>query len=420
MDLVTRAKNICVTPNTEWQVIAGENTPPAALITEYAVPLAAIGAVCGFVGGSLIGRRLPFVGGMYRVSLMSGIGLAVFTLVMAVVGVLVLGLIINALAPTFGGQQNSAQAMKVAVYSYTPAWIAGAAQILPTFGLIGLIGFIAGVYGLYLLYLGLPRLMQCAQDKAVAYTAVVIVCAIVITFVVGAMGSLIVGGAAAGAGMFGGGALSPSGSSEVQVDKDSALGKLQALGNKMEESTKKMEAAQKSGDANAQAAAAFESLGTLLGGGKRVEPVAIDQLKPFIPDTFAGLAKTSSNAEKNGMAGIMVSKAEAEYRNEDGKHARLELTDTGGVSGMLGLASWVGVEGEKDNDSSSERTQKVNGRLVHEKVSKTGGTNEFAVVLGERFVVSATGNVPIDELKAAVTNIDLGKLEGMKATGAQK
>ena len=128
MDIVTRAKNICVTPNTEWQVRAGESTPPAALITEYVVPLAAIGAVCGLIGGSLIGHTLPFVGGTYRVPIMSGIGLAVFTLVMAVVGVFVLGLIINALAPTFGGEQSSAQAMKVAVYSYTPAWIAGAVR----------------------------------------------------------------------------------------------------------------------------------------------------------------------------------------------------------------------------------------------------------------------------------------------------
>jgi hypothetical protein len=181
-----------------------------------------------------------------------------------------------------------------------------------------------------------------------------------------------------------------------------------------------MEAAQKSGDANAQAAAAFESLGTLLGGGKRVEPVAIDQLKPFIPETFAGLAKKSSNAEKNGMAGIMVSKAEATYGDDAGKNVTLEVTDTGGVSGMLGLASWMGVEGEKDSDSGSERTQKVNGRLIHEKVSKTGGNNEFGLVLGDRFVVSAKGNLELDALKAAVSGIDLGKLESMKAAGVQK
>src|SRR6185295_1830704 len=153
-----------------------------------------------------------------------------------------------------------------------------------------------------------------------------------------------------------------------------------------------MEAAQKSGDQNAQAAAAVESIGTLLGGGRRVDPIAIDQLKPFVPENFAGLPKTSSSAEKTGIAGLMVSKAEARYSDGAAKSVSLDISDTGGVSGMMGLASWVGVEGEKDDDSGSERTQKVGGRLVHERISKTGGSNEFSIVLGDRFVVSAKGN----------------------------
>ena len=69
------------------------------------------------------------------------------------VGIFVLSLIINALAPTFGAQKNSAQAMKVAVYAYTPGWLAGVFNIIP---LLGILGIIAGLYGIYLLYLGLP------------------------------------------------------------------------------------------------------------------------------------------------------------------------------------------------------------------------------------------------------------------------
>jgi hypothetical protein len=182
-----------------------------------------------------------------------------------------------------------------------------------------------------------------------------------------------------------------------------------------------MEAAQKSGDAKAQTAAAFESLGTLLGGGKRVDPVAIDQLKAFVPESLAGLPKTASSAEKTGIAGLMVSKAEARYGDGGGKRVTLEISDTGGVSGLMGLASWVGVEGEKDDDSGSEKTQKVNGRIVHERTSKTGGTNEFGIVLGDRFVVSATGDgVGVSELKAAISGLDLIKLESMKNVGVQK
>lgn len=64
----------------------------------------------------------------------------------------------------------------------------------------------------------------------------------------------------------------------------------------------------------------------------------------------------------------------------------------------------------------------MDGRLVHERTSKrAGGTNEFSLVLGERFVVSASGvGVDLKELKAAVTSLDLAKLESMKDVGVTK
>ena len=421
MSIVDRARNICLSPTTEWPIIAAEPTTTGTLISGYVVPMAAIGAVAGFLGGSLIGQSTFFLG-TYRVPLFTGLVVALFTFCMAIVAVFLVSLVINALAPSFGGQQDSIQALKVAVYSYTPAWIAGALRIVP---LLGIFAIFAALYGLYLLFLGLPRLMKCPEDKALGYTAVVVVCAIVLSVVVASIGGVI-----AGAGMIGAGALgaaSPLGgttarrSSEIQFDKDSPMGKLQDLGKKLEESNKKMEAAQKKGDQNATAAAAVETLGTLLGGGKRVDPVAIDQLKVFVPDSLGGLAKTSSSAEKTGIAGLMVSKAEAKYGDGAGKSVTLEITDTGGVSGLMGFASWAGVEGEKDNDSATEKTQKVNGRLVHQRMSKRGGSNEFGIVLGNRFVVSANGNgVSLDELKAAVSGLDLAKLESMANVGVQQ
>ena len=415
MNVVDRVKNICLTPNTEWPVIDAEPASASSLITGYVVPLAAIGAVAGFVGGSIIGRSLPFIG-TYRVPLISGLGFAVFTFVMAIVGVFILSIIINALAPTFGGKKDSTLAMKVAVYSYTPAWVAAVFNILPLLGILALIG---ALYGMYLLYLGLPRLMKAPADKAAGYTITVVISAIVLYVVIGAVGASIVGAGALGAGVLGGSAGRSTGG-EVQFDQNSTLGKLQQLGKAVEESSKKADAAEKRGDTNAAASAALEGLGTLLSGGKHVDPIAIDQLKPFVPETFAGLPKKSSNAEKSGIASLMVSKAETTYGDGD-KRVTLEISDTGGASGLLGLASWAGVQGEKENEYGSERTQKVGGRLVHEKLSKNGGDNEFGLVLGDRFVVSASGvGVGLNELKAAVTGLDLGKLESMKDVGVTK
>ncbi len=192
MDLTTRAKNIITTPNTEWPVIAQEQTSTGSLITGYVMPMAAIGAVAGIIGGSIVGTTIPFLG-TYRAPILTSLTMAVFMFVMAIVGVFILAFIIDALAPTFGAQKNSAQAMKVAVYSYTPAWIAGVLQILP---MLSVLGILAGLYGIYLLYLGLPFLMKAPQDKAVGYTAVVVVCAIVLSMVVGVIGGIFMAPAA--------------------------------------------------------------------------------------------------------------------------------------------------------------------------------------------------------------------------------
>jgi len=334
----------------------------------------------------------------------------------AIIGVFVLSLIINMLAPNFGGQKDNTLALKVAVYSYTPAWVAAAFNILPFLGILAILG---GLYGLYLLYLGLPRLMKCPEDKATGYTVVIVVCAIVLSVAITA-----VGGTLAGLGLVGSGVLGSAasrGEGEVQFDKNSTLGKLQDLGKKMEQSTRKIDAAGKSGDPNAQAAAALEGFGTLLGGGKHVDPIGIDQLKRFVPETFAGLPKKTSNAEKTGIASLMISKAEATYGDDAQKRVTLTISDTGGASGLVGLASWASLREEKEDDNGSERTLKVDGRLVHEKTSKRDGANEFSLVLGERFVVSASGiDVELKDLKAAVMSLDLGGIESMKDVGVTR
>ncbi|HEV8613124.1 MAG TPA: YIP1 family protein, partial [Gemmatimonadales bacterium] len=101
----------------------------------------------------------------------------------------VLALIIDALAPSFGGQKNPIQALKVAVYSSTAAWLAGIFAIIPSLGVLGILG----LYSLYLLYLGLPILMKAPQDKAIGYTLVVVIVGIVIFVVIGVVASRLAG-----------------------------------------------------------------------------------------------------------------------------------------------------------------------------------------------------------------------------------
>src|SRR5512141_2890767 len=127
MSLVELARNIIVTPKTEWQAIAVQSTPDSQVIAGYVLPLAAIAALAWFVGVSLVGVSTPFTGTM-RIGIAWGLVAAILHLVMAVVMVYVLAFIIDALAPSFGAQKGLSQAIKVAAYAYTPVWVMGIVQ----------------------------------------------------------------------------------------------------------------------------------------------------------------------------------------------------------------------------------------------------------------------------------------------------
>ena len=101
---------------------------------------------------------------------------------MAFAIVLVLALIIDLLAPVFGGQKDFDNALKLAVYSYTPAWLAGIFLVLP--GLRFLI--LLGLYGAYVLLLGLPRLMKSPEQSSYVYALAAVICACALTLIAAA------------------------------------------------------------------------------------------------------------------------------------------------------------------------------------------------------------------------------------------
>jgi len=401
MNIVDRVKKILLTPKTEWDVIAAESTPTQQLVVGYVLPLAAVAAVAAFIGQVVIGVSMPIIGTV-RFGLVAGLIGLVMSVVMAVVMVFVVGLIADALAPSFGGQKNTAQALKVAAYTFTPVWVMGVLNILPMLGVLVILG---AIYAIYLLYLGLPKLMKAPPEKAAGYTAVVVLAAIVLWVVVAFVSSMVM--------MPFMGAAAMMGSPQVKYEKDSSMAKLDEFARKMEQQAKKMEDAQKSGDTGKQMEAALGALGTAISGGKAVDPVQIDALKPFVPEKFAGLPRADLRTERSGVSGLMVAKAEGVYR-EGENQVQLVVTDTGGAAGLLGMAAWLGVQGEKEDSNRRESTRREGTRMVHEEVDKRGKRSEYTVVLGNRFVVSAQGNADIAALKSAVNGLDLAKLEALK------
>lgn len=175
MALVDRVKNILLSPRSEWQVIDAEPATVSSLYAGYIAPLSAIPVICQAIGFSMIG----ILG--YRTPIGSALTSAVVFYVLGLVSIYIVSLVVDALAPSFGGTKNPVQALKVVAYAYTAAWVGGIFSLIPA---LSIIAALFGLYSLYLLYLGLPVLMKAPADKALGYTVVVVLVTIVVMFVI--------------------------------------------------------------------------------------------------------------------------------------------------------------------------------------------------------------------------------------------
>ncbi|PYM06172.1 MAG: YIP1 family protein [Candidatus Rokuibacteriota bacterium] len=184
MSIVDRAKKIILQPKQEWYVIDREPTSVGELYTSYILPLAAIGPIASIIGWSVVGLSSPMAG-TFRSPIGAAVIQAVVHYVLGLVGVFVLALIIDQLAPTFAGRKNRLQALKVAAYSSTTVWLVGIAGLVPALSVLWLLS----LYSLYPLYVGLPRLMKVPGEKAMDYTVVVAICAVVLFFIVEIIGT---------------------------------------------------------------------------------------------------------------------------------------------------------------------------------------------------------------------------------------
>jgi hypothetical protein len=452
--LITRVKNMILTPKTEWPVVEGEPTSIGQLYVSFVAPLALLAAVLAFIHVSLIGIHLPF-GGTIRQPMNTGLMSLVMTLVGAFIGLLIVGFVINVLAPTFGGVRDMRQAVKTAAYAFTPAWLGAVFGLLPT--LSTLLQLAADCYAVYVLYLGLPVMMRSKPEKAAGYTATVVVCTIVLGIVVGAV--------MAGVGIATGGALAhltPASEASKAAERDqaaatvgnviggmlgtdekgkqdlgSALSKVAAAGDGVAGGAGASGAAGSSGTAGsagtggsagtaansepspqdaAQAVGGLVSaLGGALGGSHRVTPVDFQTLKAMLPTALPGMARTNASGEANQGLGMQATNATGTYKGADGSTVELSISDASAVSGLMEMAESLPQTTNRESDSGYEKDVVLSGRKVHEKYNTQSHHGELQAFVAKRFAVAVTGEgVDMSMVESALGTVDLAKLESMK------
>jgi len=402
MNLIQRVQDILLKPIPTWPVIEQETTDVATIYKSYLIYLAAIPALASFIGMTLIGvggfgmtMRMPFMGGLANL---------VVGYVLSLAMVFVMALIVDALAPTFKGSKNPLNAFKLVAYGATAAFVGGIFSLIPSLGVLGLL---ASLYSIYLVYTGLPVLMKCPQDKAVAYTAVVVVCGIGVGIVVGALMAALT--PMRGFGPMGG---MGNGMGDNDVTITTPRGEVKIDTSKMEAMAKKLEEAQKTGDPAATGKALSEAMGAMT--GMSGEPIAPQDLKALLPERLGELERDSIEAQGNQAMGMAGSSAKASYA-AGSQRVRLSVTDIGGMAGMAALAGWASSTLDRETPDRVEKVYKQGQRTVRERYRKDGSQGEYTVILANGVVVEADGRrVEMPVLKNIVEGLDLAKLEAIK------
>jgi uncharacterized membrane protein len=176
MNAILRVPTILTDPSAEWARIEKEADDLAYLLLGYVALLALIPTVFGFIGACFVGAVVPGKG-LVHASIFDGVFGAIFGYVLSFVIVALLALFIDLSAPQFGGRRDFASAFRLAVYSYTPVWLAGIFLLLPGLRFLTLTGF----YGAYILMTGLPRLMKFPAEKTLTFAAFAVLCAFTLT-----------------------------------------------------------------------------------------------------------------------------------------------------------------------------------------------------------------------------------------------
>lgn len=179
--IISRAKNIILSPATEWEAIKAEAKPSNEILINYVVPLVVLVGLCNIVG-SLLFHMSYF---SFTFSLLT----AIIAIIVPLATLYISAWIINELAGSFGSQKNFDAAFRLMAYASTASYLASAAAaLLPIVG-IRTILMLCGLYSLYLLYTGFTPMMATPEDKKIGYCIVsilvIIVAMVILTMVLG-------------------------------------------------------------------------------------------------------------------------------------------------------------------------------------------------------------------------------------------
>ena len=180
---ISSAKDVLMSPNAEWTRIMFEENDKQSLL-RYGMTLIAIAYAILFLLSLLFTMNVGFIGAFSSTYMIT---MVVVQFILGIASLYFIPAILAAIAPSFGGKNDSLGALKLFVFAATPSWIGTALSRIPVLG--WLVALAGAIYAIYLFWQHVSEAMSIPAEKKVGYVIVSVIVLAVIFFVIGAIGT---------------------------------------------------------------------------------------------------------------------------------------------------------------------------------------------------------------------------------------
>ena len=179
---ISNATEVVLHHEAEWTRIMSEENDKQSLL-RYGMTLLIIAYALMFVLTALFSMALS---AMVPFSTMHAVTSVVIEFALSVASLYFVPQILASIAPSFGGRNDSMNALKLYVFAATPAWIGMSIAMIPVLGWLAALA--GGIYAIYLFWSHFAVAMSIPEDKKVGFVVVAVIVLAVIHIVIHMIG----------------------------------------------------------------------------------------------------------------------------------------------------------------------------------------------------------------------------------------
>jgi len=161
----------------EWIKIRDAKCSVSDSLVKHALILAAIPAICAFIGATQTGWDIG--DRSFRFTVASTIPLVIGFYIACISAIAILGKTIHWMADTYGTEKELSTCILLSTTIAAPLMLCGVFAIVPVPWVIFLTGLVAIAYSVYLLYTGIPIVMGINPEKGFLFSSAVLTIALV-------------------------------------------------------------------------------------------------------------------------------------------------------------------------------------------------------------------------------------------------